>query len=56
MKFFESMREYANYAGSLRDLVRKYEILQQKIEGLESTIKERKAHLSIMNSETVSDN
>lgn len=52
MKFFESMREYANYAGSLRDLVRKYEILQQKIEGLESTIKERKAHLSIMNSET----
>ena len=48
VKFCENMREYANYAYSLKDFIRKYELLQYKIEVLESTIEAKKAGLFML--------
>ena len=36
MKFYENLKEYSNYANSLKDLIRKYELQQVKIEALQS--------------------
>ena len=48
VKFCENIREFANYAYSLKDFIRKYELLQYKIEVLESTIEAKKAGLFLL--------
>ena len=48
MKFYENLKEYSNYAFSLRDLIRKYEILQYKVESLEATIEAKKGGIFLM--------
>ena len=54
VKFCENMREYANYAYSLKDFIRKYELLQYKIEVLESTIEAKKGGLFLLGKPEVS--
>ena len=48
VKFYENMREFANYSYSLKDFIRKYELLQYKIEVLEATIELKKAGLAAL--------
>lgn len=56
VKFDENMREFANYSYSLKDFIRKYELLQYKIEVLEGTIENKKISLAALgNPEAVED-